>query len=1187
MRKLIKKIVAGITCLACAGMLVVPGISKAVEISEECRKDTEKCTYEELTALVKEYMDKLKYWEGKLAELEGEKAPTPKKEGVAYEGIPAGFTFEKNLSKGMKDQDVVYLKIILAAEGCVSGFKNTKYFGSKTLAGVQCFCNKYKKEISAAAGYEVACSGFVGKGIRAKLNSLLAAAPSVKEEKKEEKKEEAITKGLTVALSNETPPADKVPTGVDNVLFTLINFTAGEEIVVKAITITRTGLGADADIAAVTLYDGNEKLGVTRTSFNSLHQMKFNIPEGWTIPAGSTKTLAIRARVRTPGTYNALGIASANDIVLAKGEVSGNFPIYGNQMTGVAVTVGQVTIDGEGVTALTKRIGVDGVTLASFSLRADGTEDLSFEKITLKNVGTAADTDVGNLCLKKEDKILAGPVSMSKDYVTFVLDTPYTLKKNEKVTFKVVGDIEDGVGHTIEFILKNDIDLVCRGAFYGYNARVNRAEFDDPADGNTTQTTIQGAQLNVNLVSTNLDTPAKVYDISFGTLELEATAEDTRITRIVLVINETDGDANVNNNRDVDELELVDLADGSSYMATMTGGGDNNANNEIWTIEDEIYLTKGVKRSFKIRGDLPSGIGNGDQYNVAITVNNANLPAEGVISGNPITDYSVTALTGKRITVKSPSLTVLSSSMNPGDAVIGATNVVLFEGTLKAGTASDVTINRMRFVAEAANQFDVDNINRVILYTSAGDQQIITGRELVDDVADFDELSILVPAGAANAVSFGVKADFRNTFTNNRTVRLRLVQVSARDKDGETVTVTNEAGNEITEANPLTTNRVITLHERGILKVSIPVSDPDVDNDRYVLANTVSDWIGKIKIKAENEPVIIKEIHLENETANDEDSVKTVSIYKGDKETLLGSATLLGTNRVSFTELNYKASLATEYLYLKADLRKIGTGVSDTADSEDALRFRVSQIVAEGANSGDALVTGDNDGAVEDREIVYDTDLDGNYDETAANGDAARTSFTKEFTVVGTRISAVNLVKSAGGKSIASSLSGGVNNVAILEIVTDTTNNTDNAGVVLKTVIQQIRVRVTRDAGTTINGMTIERIGGSGNAEAMVVDLNQNAATSPASENWRNPNDVKINSGETAYFLIKANLTLGAARDWIQIDLDQLDGAAATNNIDWRDGDATHPDGTQPATFQNLRLDYTSVDGIKILEPVS
>lgn len=87
--------------------------------------------------------------------------------------LPQGFTFQKNLYFGMLDQDVVYLKIMLAAEGCVSGLANTTWFGPKTLEAVKCFQNKYKSEISAAAGYTIKGTGFAGVGTRNRLNALL------------------------------------------------------------------------------------------------------------------------------------------------------------------------------------------------------------------------------------------------------------------------------------------------------------------------------------------------------------------------------------------------------------------------------------------------------------------------------------------------------------------------------------------------------------------------------------------------------------------------------------------------------------------------------------------------------------------------------------------------------------------------------------------------------------------------------------------------------------------------------------------------------------------------------------------------------------------------------------------------------------------------------------------------------
>ena len=84
--------------------------------------------------------------------------------------IPPNFSFKRNLYYGSYLEDVIYLKRILFEEGCLSQVLFTKWFGPKTKKGVQCFCQKYKKDISRYAGYQVKCTGFVGRGTRKKLN---------------------------------------------------------------------------------------------------------------------------------------------------------------------------------------------------------------------------------------------------------------------------------------------------------------------------------------------------------------------------------------------------------------------------------------------------------------------------------------------------------------------------------------------------------------------------------------------------------------------------------------------------------------------------------------------------------------------------------------------------------------------------------------------------------------------------------------------------------------------------------------------------------------------------------------------------------------------------------------------------------------------------------------------------------
>ncbi|MFA5878375.1 MAG: choice-of-anchor tandem repeat GloVer-containing protein [Candidatus Staskawiczbacteria bacterium] len=82
------------------------------------------------------------------------------------------YIFNKNLYLGIVDKDVIQLKLILAAEDCISGVSNTTYFGPLTLKAVQCFQNKYKAEISNLSGYTISATGYFGPGTRGWVNGM-------------------------------------------------------------------------------------------------------------------------------------------------------------------------------------------------------------------------------------------------------------------------------------------------------------------------------------------------------------------------------------------------------------------------------------------------------------------------------------------------------------------------------------------------------------------------------------------------------------------------------------------------------------------------------------------------------------------------------------------------------------------------------------------------------------------------------------------------------------------------------------------------------------------------------------------------------------------------------------------------------------------------------------------------------
>jgi uncharacterized small protein (DUF1192 family) len=145
------------------------------EVVEEEPKVEEKpiteMTVEELQQKIAELIEKINLLKAELAKLIG---------AVAIEGIPEGFTFDRNLKQGTTGDDVKYLQIVLnsdpdtrlADSGVGSPGNETNYFGLLTKDAVIRFQEKYASEILAPWNL-TSGTGFVGSTTREKLNELI------------------------------------------------------------------------------------------------------------------------------------------------------------------------------------------------------------------------------------------------------------------------------------------------------------------------------------------------------------------------------------------------------------------------------------------------------------------------------------------------------------------------------------------------------------------------------------------------------------------------------------------------------------------------------------------------------------------------------------------------------------------------------------------------------------------------------------------------------------------------------------------------------------------------------------------------------------------------------------------------------------------------------------------------------
>ncbi|MDI6591336.1 MAG: peptidoglycan-binding protein [Patescibacteria group bacterium] len=455
MSGLVKRIVGVIGGLALS-VILVSLATAAVVANKATESDCKAAGYywykdtcydnqvEALQAQVADLTATLTALQQQLVKLQAGKAPA----GPAITGCTIT-SFDRDLKQGMIGDDVKCLQIVLnsdsatqvSSEGPGSPGNETTYFGPLTKAAVIKFQEKYAADVLTPIGL-TAGTGFVGAKTRAKLNSLLAVAPSpkkcqtdadcdtgykcvegscVKKSAAEittkaectavgyywydeacNEKEKVVPKEPTASLAPDTPAAAVVAKGAQDLIFTKIKFTAAaKDLTISSITVTRSGVSEDNDVTNIKLYDGTIKLGATQVLNVSTHSATFS-GLNWTIPVGESRVLTIKGTIdRTnadPGNTIKLGIAEAGHIVATEA-ITGEFPLYGYAKTVASLSAGKATTTDATPGDTYVLIGATEQLLNTFRFQVDDTESAQLTNLTLTLKGTCADTDVKNIKL--------------------------------------------------------------------------------------------------------------------------------------------------------------------------------------------------------------------------------------------------------------------------------------------------------------------------------------------------------------------------------------------------------------------------------------------------------------------------------------------------------------------------------------------------------------------------------------------------------------------------------------------------------------------------------------------------------------------------------------------------------------------------------------------------------------------
>lgn len=796
--------------------------------------------------------------------------------------------------------------------------------------------------------------------------------------------------GLSVAVASDTPAAASLPQNAALAEFTKFNVTAASDgaVTIKNLTVTRSGLGEAADISGVYIYDGSTRLTSARTVSATSNTATFS-GLNYTVPAGTTKTLSIRATVADTSGNHQLGIASASDITTNGASVSGSFPVTGNTMTLTSVSAGVVTFTYQTPANSTLKVGETQREVAKFKLDANSAEDAVLQAITLTNEGGADANDLRNFKLYQGTTLVAEKATNDSDTLTLTPTNTLTIGKSTSKTFTLKADIMGGVGSgAIKYELDEVTDLVAKGSTYGYNVGVT-------SSGSSTSITVEAGELTIEFdgpAAQSIDDDAD--DVTLVSMTITTGGDEAvEVKNLYALIDGTENSAGNNLQTGLSNVRLV-RTDGTDAVDATSD--DGSADDDYYVKFTNFTAPAGASK-WKIEADLDATYFDSSDtlkvsiYAAADTTGGGGTSAKRGIEaenkdGKALDDVKPgTTIESNLTTIETAGLTVTNKVLSNGNAVLKEKGVELIRLTLKAGSSEDVRVTQIAFedsttgggtannLADAANYtlWLVDTNNVLTTKIQSGVSSASSGATVTLSDLSYNGISGLkIPKGETFTVA--VTGDINSaTSTAGNIVQIKLSAdgTTAEDADGNSL-----ADGSISGDDTAIDGRVVTINMSGTIAFDMASDTPD--KQALLISGSTGNTIAKFKANASYEDIVLKTLNFTN-TASSTTNTSNGSVaalelwYDADGsgsgapvQVARKTAFAAALDEIQFTDLDKLATPVTvkkdiDGLFeLRMDVAGIGSDASDTASSSETVTFKltsVSDVAARGNSSNSDL----------------------------------------------------------------------------------------------------------------------------------------------------------------------------------------------------------------------------------------
>lgn len=765
--------------------------------------------------------------------------------------------------------------------------------------------------------------------------------------------------GLTVSLASGTAAAGNIPDG-SLADFVTVNLTASNDgpVIVNTLTVSLFDLGNADNVDSVAAYEDGIRISTSK-DMTSDRNVVLSFSGGLEVPAGSTRTITVRAKVNaTSGTY-ALGVKQASDVATNGAVVSGFFPVVGNLKAPADVDTGTVEITGFSASTETAEIGQDDVLLAEFDV-AVADEDVIWESARLEN----KDDDIAdNIKIYVDgDEIADGTVD--GDYVSFDMGN-YLIEDGDTVSVEVRGDIGvTDANDTYNLRVDEADDFSFIGQDFGFGII--------PTGAGLTATgialSLEAGEVTIDMDKTAQDTKvrADTDNVTLATLVITSNGENATLQEIAsgtdstgFVIEMLDGTFEAG---DLENIELRDLDGGIYSLSTNYFAGS------YWSLymDDEILLPQGVSKTFEIEADVTADMD--DTNKLRVVLNDDALDIEGDVSDADLDNIRPSSVEADTVEIENASIKWVTQALTDESAVAGSEDVLLFHATVEAGDSSLVELRSVTLTDDTANNgFNDDNITDLRLELNGKELDTLSGRISGDGAAgasitfsQLDSTNRVIPAG--EKYDLKLYADLESTVTAS-TTNLKLdaaADVDADDVDGDDVTEK--------DTNFGTVSRVVTFTTTGDLKVELKTDDTKANDDVYLVAGTETEadrYLGELVFTTQYEDIEVETLHLDqiaySNAANGLD-LAYVHLYDEDGvEVAMTEVESTGSVEFEFEsgEMVFEADKSTS-LFIGVTAKPIDNDHPfGTARYLRNVKYQITQVEANGVDSLDELtITG-------------------------------------------------------------------------------------------------------------------------------------------------------------------------------------------------------------------------------------